>query len=355
MHDRLARFRGCLLGGAVGDALGAPVEFHSWDRIEAEHGPGGLGDFAEAYGRIGAITDDTQMTLFTAEALIRAGNGRTGGGGGGGGGAALTAAIHRGYLRWLATQGPGGRHDDDGWLLARGFLHDRRAPGLTSLGALQTGHIGTRAAPLNDSMGCGGVMRVAPIGLFLDDLDDVYECAADAAAVTHGHAEGWIPAGAFAVMVAAAAQGCGVRDAVEAGRAALRRRAPESRSAELLDRAIGIAGRGAPTVDDIEALGGAWVGPEALAISVCCALACGDDFGRGVLSAVNHSGDSDSTAAVCGNLLGAALGEDAIPGHWLDRLEGRDVVTRLADDLLAAREGGVDTSDQGWRDRYPPP
>ena len=66
------RIRGCLLGGAVGDALGAPVEFDAIDRIRSRFGPDGITELAEAYGRAGAITDDTQMTLFTAEGLIRA-------------------------------------------------------------------------------------------------------------------------------------------------------------------------------------------------------------------------------------------------------------------------------------------
>lgn len=68
-RDRLV---GSILGGAIGDALGAPIEFDSLDRIRRRHGPAGLTDYAPAYGRIGAITDDTQMTLFTADGLLLA-------------------------------------------------------------------------------------------------------------------------------------------------------------------------------------------------------------------------------------------------------------------------------------------
>src|SRR3954469_11894903 len=66
------RIRGCLLGGAVGDALGAGIEFAWIEDIIRRFGPGGSTDYVEAYGRRGAITDDTQMTLFTAEGLLRA-------------------------------------------------------------------------------------------------------------------------------------------------------------------------------------------------------------------------------------------------------------------------------------------
>lgn len=348
-RDEAARFRGCLLGGAVGDALGAPVEFDSWAGIVSTHGPEGVQGYAAAYGRRGAITDDTQMTLFTAEALIRAGTA------GDGRGSEPVAALHSAYLRWLSTQDRSSRSDgsQDGWLLDQAFLHSRRAPGNTCLSALHSGRTGTRDTPLNDSMGCGGVMRVAPVGLFLDDPEEAFALGCEAAAITHGHPEGWLPAGAFAVIIAAARQGAPVRDAVEAGRDVLARHTPESVTVALLGRAVEVAAAGPPTPTVLESLGGAWVGPEALAISVCCALACEGDLRRGVLMAVNHSGDSDSTGAVCGNLLGAALGEGAVPSAWLDDLEGRNVIAAVADDLHAAKDGAR-PHDPAWAARYPP-
>ena len=66
----IEHFKGCIIGGAIGDALGAPIEFISIDKIRSYFGHQGLTDYSEAYGRIGAFTDDTQMTLFTAEGLI---------------------------------------------------------------------------------------------------------------------------------------------------------------------------------------------------------------------------------------------------------------------------------------------
>src|SRR5260370_16834222 len=67
-----SHFRGCLLGGAVGDALGGPVEFLDLEEIVKVYGEQGIRDYAPAYGKLGAITDDTQMTLFTAEAVLSA-------------------------------------------------------------------------------------------------------------------------------------------------------------------------------------------------------------------------------------------------------------------------------------------
>ncbi|MFV1988931.1 MAG: ADP-ribosylglycohydrolase family protein, partial [Gemmatimonadota bacterium] len=92
-----------MLGGAVGDALGAGIEFQTLDQIRGRHGPDGVTDYVPAYGRRGAITDDTQMTLFTAEGCIRAqrrGEDR---------GACDPLNVVRGaYLRWLHTQGDSG-------------------------------------------------------------------------------------------------------------------------------------------------------------------------------------------------------------------------------------------------------
>lgn len=96
----LDRCRGCLLGGAVGDALGAPVEFMTIDQIHRQFGSGGIRDFAPAYGRVGSVTDDTQMALFTAEGLIRAVVRETGRGV-----CHIPTVVHRAYVRWLTTQG----------------------------------------------------------------------------------------------------------------------------------------------------------------------------------------------------------------------------------------------------------
>ena len=104
-----------------------------------------------------------------------------------------------------------------------------------------------------------------------------------------------------------------------------------------------------PSPDVIETLGGGWVGEEALAISLYCALVAGNDLARGVRLAVNHSGDSDSTGSITGNIMGALLGEQAIPAEWLDRLELHDVIRQVGEDLFDAFQGTA-----AWLKRYPP-
>ena len=97
---------------------------------------------------------------------------------------------------------------------------------------------------------------------------------------------------------------------------------------------------------------------EALAVGTYCALTA-RNFSEGVIMAVNHDGDSDSTGAIAGNLLGLIWGEEEIPTSWLKRLELRKVITKVADDLYACREWSIgphaeseDFSKQVWA-RYP--
>lgn len=320
--SRADLLRGCLLAGAVGDALGAPIEFLKISEIRERYGPRGLVDLQEALGRVGAITDDTQMTLFTAEALAEPADEQT-----------RTARLVEAYLRWLDTQegampaGPG--------LRAVPGLHSRRAPGNTCLSALalsRRGTVGSVSGPINDSKGCGGVMRAAPAGLVAATPVEAFRLGCDLAALTHGHPSGYLPAGVLAALVHGVSRGGGLRDALDEARAALRGHAGHEETMHALDSAETLALRGRPRPETLETLGGGWTGEEALAIAVCVALSV-PDLDQALLVAVNHSGDSDSTGSICGNLLGARDGVEAIPARWLGQLELRDTITAIADAL----------------------
>jgi ADP-ribosylglycohydrolase len=111
-----------------------------------------------------------------------------------------------------------------------------------------------------------------------------------------------------------------------------------------------LAGRGRPAPEQLESLGGGWTAEEALAIAICCAL-CATDFADGVLMAVNHSGDSDSTGAIAGGILGTLHGITAIPGRWLNRLEICTAIERMALDIDAITSGRMNSSE-AWNS-YP--
>lgn len=338
--DAQARFRGCLLGGAIGDALGAPIEFLSMREIRSRYGPLGVRGYVD--GR-GFVTDDTQMTLFTAEGLIRASVCRRVRGVD-----RASEIVHRAYLRWLDTQreplSEGSTRTDGGepggWLVAEPRLHRRRAPGGTCVSALASGRAGSPRAPLNESKGCGGVMRAASAGLMADDPEAAFELGCRIAAITHGHPSGWLPAGVLAAMVALLIGGADLPEAAETARRLLDAAPGRHETAAAMDRALRLASAGPPEPEDLEQLGGGWVGEEALAMAHWCALSC-DNVTDALLAAVNHSGDSDSTGAICGNLVGAARGVGALPAGWNDPLDLGDIVATVADDL--------------WRERFDPP
>jgi len=349
----LVHFTGCLLGGAVGDALGAPVEFHSIQLIRDKYGSAGITDYAAAYGRRGAITDDTQMTLFTAEGVLRAVARRRHKGV-----CHPASIIYHAYIRWLRTQGGQSRSHFsqdkmDGWLIGVNSLHNSRAPGATCLSALRGEEMGEMQRPLNNSKGCGGVMRVAPVGLVAEDVEQAFSLGCEAAAITHGHPSGYYSAGCFAAIVYHLTEGRSLPESIELSLRILER--PENdeheECAEAVRRAVALWRAGIlmkPSPEMVERLGGGWVGEEALAISLYCALASQDDFARGVLLAVNHSGDSDSTGAITGNLLGLMLGVGAIPEKWMAELELRAEIEAMAGDLFKLFE---DTD--AWLSRYP--
>ena len=339
-----SRFRGCLLGGAVGDALGAPVEFLDLDEILSAFGEQGIRDYAPAYGKLGAITDDTQMTLFTAEAVLSA---------------HLAAALHghepdffraaaASYARWLMTQensrllSSASAHRS--WLLQQKKLFSRRAPGTTCLSSLQSsrGKV-TRAS--NDSKGCGGVMRAAPVGLYFAHslsrehhrdrlLSTIFAIGNELAAITHGHPSGCLSAGVLAVIISLVLVGGSLPDAIHAAKEELRKQLSHKETLTAIEKAERLAKSRPRERAALRELGKGFVAEEALAMGLYCALGA-KDFEDGIILAVNHSGDSDSTGSITGNLLGAAAGVEAIPDRWLAPLELRSTIEAIAGDLAA--------------------
>jgi ADP-ribosyl-[dinitrogen reductase] hydrolase len=343
-------YRGCLLGGAVGDALGAPVEFMSDEEIFDRFGAGGIRNFAPAYGRIGAITDDTQMTLFTAEGVLRGFLRERAKG--------LchpAGVIAYAYLRWLNTQGerhPKHRDCLDGWLITNTELFARRGPGNTCLSALRAlREVGQRAK--NNSKGCGGVMRVAPVGMLFaalspsgsrESIRSCFEIACDAAAITHGHPTGQLSSGAMALIVMGLLIGHPLRESVREALAVVRERPGHSETVEAIEKALRLADEAPGDPRSVRRLGEGWVAEEALAIGLYCALGAAS-FRAGVELAVNHGGDSDSTGSIAGQLLGAIHGVKAIPRRWLEELELSGVLRAVADDLGSVTQWRLDDSE----------
>ncbi|UFS96366.1 ADP-ribosylglycohydrolase family protein [Nocardia huaxiensis] len=366
---------GCLLGGAVGDALGAPVESMLLRNIQQRYGIRGVTGERGSYQ--GAISDETQLTLFTTEALIRSSvRARARGIGG-----ATLGMIQENLLIWLTGQGTAIAEQPfelrSSLTAYPELMRFRGTSSATASVMRRVGEqrkpralLGTRGNPVNDSKGCAAVVRSAPCG-FSESLDRAFELACDAAALTHGNPGGWLPAGTFAAIVYGLSHGLDLRAAVDAARTELVRHREHEETAQALDAAVRLVGdyarlgRPMPEPEVLQQLGDGVIGPEALAIAVFCAL-CAETIGgtpeqifrNGVLLSVNHSGDSDSTAAICGALLGTRLGVHAVPEDWRTGLDAAAVVERLATDFCKefgptppADKFGAPTAN--WQARYP--
>ena len=336
------RIRGCLVGGGAGDALGYAVEFTKLKGIRKEYGEKGITRYDTDFKTGTAIiSDDTQMTLFTADGILSAMD------------AGITEPasrklypyVHTAYCDWFATQGGTSprRPVKDQPVSELADIPDlcvRRAPGITCMKALSTSRKRDLYHPVNDSKGCGGIMRAAPVGLLYPQasLEQIVEMGAEISAITHGHVLGCFPSGIFAAIVHQAVYSEEDRSlaamtakATDAARSLYGKSIYWDDLQELIDKAVSFAVNDRSDDVNIKELGGGWVGEDALAVALYCALRYENDFSACIIAAVNHDGDSDSTGAIAGNMLGALHGYDAIDSKWTRLLQLKGLMLRMAD------------------------
>ncbi len=361
------RIKGSIFAGAAGDALGYEVEFLRLGEIKKRFGQGGITRFSSTPAK---ISDDTQMTLFTANGLLYG----------------YTMAINRGvmgeyrdyiwnaYRDWLFGQRgtfPEKRHC---WIIDEPAMCAQRAPGATCIEAISTSKSGgTIEKRINTSMGCGGVMRVAPVGLFLNPMNiydedtGAYVCriGAQSAALTHGHPLGYITSGCMALLINILTYPehygkCSIKQAairsLEKTCDVFSDDAHSAQLKELLEKAIDLAESGMDDEDTIFTLGEGWIAHEALAVALYCAVKYENDPKRAIIAAVNHDGDSDSTGSIAGNIVGAYNGMEAVNRAFdLSSIEAAGVIDEISDDLAyAATQSDYDADFESneWADKY---
>ena len=348
---------GCLVGGAVGDALGYAVEFEQWPYIRNTYGDRGITRYELSRHGKALISDDTQMTLFTASGILL---GMTRGCTRGVMGRIDTYCSHT-YVDWLHTQKWSKRDENvysTSWLMDIPELYARRAPGNTCLSALYS--LENHDSPKNNSCGCGGVMRTAPLAI-LDYIHGYaggeYEycdmVAAEAARITHKHPLGFLPSAILNDILMQIFDGAvnrtrelwaAVENAINRIRSIVSESDEHKTYGELwpeevyklevtLRKALKLTTSGLSDQAAIEKIGGGWTGHEALAIAIYSAVKHYHSFENAIICSVNHSGDSDSTGAICGNIMGTIHGRKAIPEYYTNDLELLDVIEEMAEDL----------------------
>lgn len=328
--NMIDKYKACLIGGAIGDALGYAVEFKSEPEIFSQYGENGITDYELRNGKA-IVSDDTQMTLFTADGMIR--GYYTG---------SYTDSVYNSYKEWYITQAsPMQKNNYRSWLMDVTELWSRRSPGFTCISAITSGKKGSIRNPINDSKGCGGIMRTAPIGLFFRNTIMIAQTdilAAETSAITHGHELGYIPSAAFAHIINLISHSdIPLKDAIMNSISYTKKLFEDTEHisyfCKLMNKAVKLAGKNINDLDAIYELGEGWVAEETLAIAVYCALKYENDFEKAIITSVNHNGDSDSTGTVTGNIIGAYLGMNAIPEKFLTNLELKDVISEIAADL----------------------
>lgn len=335
--NRGDRISGCLFGGAIGDALGYAVEFDRMEQIKKKYGEDGISDFLLHNGKA-YVSDDTQMTLFTAASLIHAREAKQVD-------ESVLAFIWDAYKDWYHTQVKNGyRYTGKTFLYERQELHARRAPGGTCLESLRKSKYGgSIEEPINASKGCGGVMRVAPIGLI--PLGKNGLIGAKAAALTHDHPLGYIPAFYLADLIHLIME---ENDNIEAlinrslrtTEAAFKENAYTKEFVLVMERAICCAKDKEADPISIKRIGEGWTGEEAMAIAVYASLKYQEDFKKAIICAVNHDGDSDSTAAITGNILGAYLGINRVKESYdIKLLDLYNVICEVSERLKEQTPG----------------
>lgn len=296
--DRLARFQGCLIGLAVGDALGAPLEFMTGAEIAGKYGPvrefKGGGWLALAPGE---YTDDTQMMLCIARSIVAQGG-------------FDPADVAQRFVAWLNS--------------------DPKDVGNTTRLAIELLKAGTpwreageRACVERGRMGAGNgsVMRCAPIAL-LDYRDQrrLIEDSWDSSLITHGDARACWGAVALNLLIARL-----LTDAREGLVEAVAPRIEHREVREALLAAPRLA------IDELRPSGFV---VDTLQTALRCFLGAGS-FEEALVSAVNLGGDADTVGAVCGAMAGAHFGLGGIPERWQMGLHGGEEILDLAAGILA--------------------
>ena len=313
------RVLGCVLGAAVGDALGHPTEFmRSYAAIQAAFGPSGVQGYALHWERDGRqfapYTDDTQMAEIVLRALIESRRA----------GADLDAtmrAMAAGFIEW--AEHPQGGH---------------RAPGNACLAGCRRLAAGARwdQAGAGDAGGCGSVMRAYPFGVIFHDQPEKAEAWAVAhSKLTHGAPIALAACAAMAAGVASCMAGHSPAEVVETMRAAAARH--DGGTAVMIADAARAAAGNEPEEKVLERLQG-WAAHEAIAAGTYVFCLHSDGFVAAALRAANTPGDSDSIATIAGALVGARLGVEAIPADWIMDLERTEELSALALDAVKVLE-----------------
>jgi ADP-ribosylglycohydrolase len=320
----LDKAKGVIYGLAIGDALGARTEFLNLNAIKVKYGKDGIRDLPVP----ALFTDDTQMSIAVAEALVKAGEKDI---------ESIMEAVREEFIEWS--------HLPETY---------KKAPGNTCLKGVANLERGIHwgKSGLANSKGCGSAMRAAPVGyLYQHDPDKLKEVAHATGICTHGHPAADAACIGAAFLVKLALDGIKPEDMISElplFASGISKEFDDAilKVAKCIEQEPSLPVSPVPRFADSpvpSVLGEGWVSEEAVALALYCFLRNPESYEKVIIRGANTNGDSDSIACIAGSISGAYLGIEAIPAAWVRKIEKTEylgnLAERLADKKASLRNG----------------
>lgn len=348
-------YAGCLLGMAVGDALGATVDAKTYDEICRDYGPAGLLGYDLVNG-FAQISSHTQVAAFACNGLlISVAKGQKD----------RLAAISRALGEWARTVHlPGDPEKRNCWLSKVACLRQRRCMDARTLDCFTRGVLGTPEKPLNQANGAGTLTAVIPVGLFFHPdtmaVEQIGTLSTQIVALTHGDPAAFLTGAVLSYAIAGIVQDrqtpleAQFLHAADAVAAQFGEHPQAQQVGALVRKAVQLSRTPEVSRRDAMAQLKCDLAQEVLAGAVYAVLADNGDFDCAMVTAVNHSGKSAAVGALAGALLGAKLGEEGIPEFYLEGLEPCAVLRELAADFHNGQPGQLRSRlfDDDWDRKY---
>lgn len=362
MENRLSAYKGCLLGLAIGDAMGYTIDHKTLTQIREDYGPNGLlgYDLANGYAD---TTSYTQIAAYVCNGLLFG----------------MTRGQLRGVMapcvRYIAmaekewARHQGYRKDptavDYCWVSGADGLQARRCMDTLMLDTLNRNDLGTMEEQRNRYQGPGSLTAAVPVGLFFDPQrmgrEEIQRLGAEAVALTHGNPAAFLTGAALAHIISRIAW-----DGETDLRALVREtinmlqntfgRAYKQTAEVCQSLRMALALSISPNMNQTEAMEqlDCSSAPKVLAGALYSCILHPKSVDEAVITAVNHSGYSAAVGAVAGAIQGAVLGCDAMPEFYLDCLEVRDTLQELAMDMFQGCPMTKDSNlfDVEWDGKY---
>lgn len=354
MEHRELAVRGCLLGLAVGDAMGYPVDKKSWGQISEDYGPNGLLGYDLANGTAD-ITSYTQLAAFACNGLLLAtSRGKFD---------KLPRYLAMSLREWAKSQQFRGTAEKTYcWLAQVPEMRRRHCMDTRMLDSLTRDTLGTPEKPVIRSDTPGALTAAVAVGLLFDPENMPHSTlgrlGAEAVAFTHGDPKAFLAGAVLAYAIAGIlhAPEDKLQDQFLQAVTAVRQQFGETWAdtaavTQLVEKALDLAKD--PELSPLAALSmlGCTTAAECLAGAAYSAVIHPANFDEGMIAAVNHSGRSSAVGALTGAILGAKLGAEALPSFYLDSLEPVLVLSELAEDLSQGRQL-MRIFDADWDQKY---